>query len=69
MQFKMGQFIVKALICAARCQKASVCKHAVIQLQIVSGDLPSTKWLLICIWLSGAELLKMTFVSKSNYFY
>lgn len=34
MQFKMGQFIVKALICATRCQKASVCKHAVIQLQI-----------------------------------
>lgn len=34
MQFKMGQFIVKALICAAYCQKASVCKHAVIQSQI-----------------------------------
>lgn len=61
MQFKMGQFIVKALICAARCQKASVCKHAVIQLQI-SGDLPSSKWLLICIWQSGTELFKMIFV-------
>lgn len=29
----MGQFIVKALICAVYCQKASVCKHAVIQPQ------------------------------------
>lgn len=30
----MGQFIVKALICAVYCQKASICKHAVIQSQI-----------------------------------
>lgn len=69
MQFKMGQFIVKALICAVCCQKASVYKHAVIQLQIVSGDLPSSKWLLICIWQSGAELLKMMLVLNSNYFF
>lgn len=31
---KLGQFIVKALICAVYCQEASVCKHAVIQSQI-----------------------------------
>lgn len=30
--------------------------------RFVSGDLPSSKWLLICIWQSGTELFKMMFV-------
>lgn len=57
MQFKVGQFIVKALICAADRQKASVCKHAVIQSQIClwRSALNQMASRLYSIWRSGLE--------------
>lgn len=50
----MGQFIVKALICAVYCQKASVCKHAVIQAQI-------------CLWRSALnQMASRLYVAKGG---